>query len=193
MRRVRTLAIVAVLAAAAGGAGAQSTASSASPLLVLGTSAPTVDGVVASREYSFTKDSGLLVLSVNWTADTLSLAVTGETNGWVGVGVGAPQMDGATIFMGFVDDRGAVIFKPQAGQPVHTHADTTVDVLKTVLSYALKETGETTTLEVALRADAYIRKGQTELGLIFAIGPDDTFTEYHLDRDFVTLRLGGGQ
>jgi hypothetical protein len=159
------------------------------PRLALTVKAPVVDGVVMPGEYSFTKDSGDLVLSASRSADTLWLAVTGQTTGWVGVGVGALQMDGATIFMGYVDDHGKVTFKPQAGQPDHTHSDTTPAVLATVVSYALTEVAGITTLEVALKAAPYIAAGQKELDVIFAVGPADNFTDYHLDRDFVSLSL----
>jgi hypothetical protein len=98
-------------------------------------------------------------------------------------------MNGATIFMGYVDDKGTVVFKPQAGQPDHTHVDTKPDVLATAVSYALKESDGKTTLEVALKAAPYVAAGQGVLDVIFAVGPDDGFTEYHLDRDFVSLRL----
>jgi len=148
-----------------------------------------VDGTVSPGEYRYTRNSGDLTLFVSWNADTLYLAVQGQTTGWVGVGVGALEMNGATIFMGYVDATGAVVFKPQAGMPNHTHQDTTPDVLKTVRSYAMKEADGMTTLEVALVAAPYIAQGQKELYVIYAIGPDDSFTEYHLDRDFTTVPL----
>jgi hypothetical protein len=144
---------------------------------------------VKPGEYSFTRDSGDLVLSVNRTAGVLSLAVVGQTGGWVGVGVGALEMNGATIFMGFVDDAGQASFKPQAGEPGHTHTDAAASVMDTVISWAVRQTGNTTTLEVALKPDAYITKDSRTLDVIYAIGPDDGFTEYHLDRDFVSLNL----
>jgi len=152
-------------------------------------SLPVVDGVITPGEYDFTRDSGELSFFEKKTGDTLYLAVQGMTTGWVGVGVGALEMNGATIFMGYVDDAGRVVFKPQAGEPGHTHEDTSDAVLKTVRSYAMKESGGKTTLEVALVASAYITQGQAELQAIYAIGPDDSFTEYHLDRDFTTVPL----
>lgn len=191
MRFLRAAACLAGIAAGLltpAGAAAQASGTGSSRL-GLTTNAPVVDGVVRPGEYTFTKDTGDLVLSVSRSSDTLWLAVTGQTTGWVGVGVGALQMDGATIFMGYVDDNGKIVFKPQAGMPGHTHVDTTPAVLATVISYAMKESGGVTTLEVALKAAPYIAAGQKELDLIFAVGPNDTFTDYHLDRDFVSLSL----
>jgi hypothetical protein len=189
MRPARALILLAVFLAAGrlGAEGKAEPAPRGPPGLPAAT--PAVDGVVSPGEYDFTRDSGELVLFERRAADTLYLAVQGMTTGWVGVGVGALEMNGATIFMGYVDDTGHVVFKPQAGEPGHTHEDTSAAVLKTVRAYAMKESGGKTTLEVSLTADAYITKGQAELKVIYAIGPDDSFTEYHLERDFTTVPL----
>jgi hypothetical protein len=153
------------------------------------TAAPVVDGVVNPGEYTFTRDSGDFSLFARRTADTLYLAVKGATTGWAAVGVGALQMDGATIFMGYVDDTGAESFKPQAGMPGHTHEDTPDAVLKTVRAHALTEKDGITTLEVALTVDAYMTATADSLPVIYAIGPDDSFSEYHLEREFTTVPL----
>lgn len=126
-----------------------------------------MDGAVKADEYSFSKDFGQLILYVNRTADTLFLAVDWKTAGWEAIGLGSAKMDSATIFMGYVDADGKVQFAPQAGSG-HSHSDTTKEVASTVVSYDLKTTGGTTTLEIALKADSYIKKGQSSLELIFA-------------------------
>jgi hypothetical protein len=156
--------------------------------LAVGTVAPVVDGVGNPGEYRFTNDYGPLILAASRTSDTLFLAVVGKTTGWTAVGLGAQKMDGATIFIGFVDKDGKVQLKPQTGQG-HTHNDTTQDVASTIVASAMKEAGGVTTLEIALKASSYLKKGQDSLELIFAIGPDDSFSPRHTYRNFASLKL----
>jgi hypothetical protein len=159
-----------------------------STALGISASAPAVDGVVNQGEYAYSKDFGALALSASRTADSLFLAVVGKTAGWVAVGIGAQKMDGATIFIGFVDKDGKVQLKPQVGQG-HTHKDTTQDVASTVSASAMKETGGATTLELALKSDAYVAKGQDSLDLIVAVGPDDSFSPRHTFRAPLSIKL----
>jgi len=159
-----------------------------STALAVSMKAPVIDGIVNPDEYSYTKDFGPLSLSVNRTADTLSLAVVGVTTGWVGVGTGSQKMNGATIFIGFVDKDGKVQFKPQAGSG-HTHQDTAQEVSSSIRTYAMTEAGGKTTLEISLKADAYLKKGQDALDLIFAVGAEDSFSPHHSYRNFMSLKL----
>jgi len=155
----------------------------------LGVSAriPSVDGTVTANEYSYSHDfDQQMTLYASRTATTLYLAVVANTRGWVGVGVG-PKMDGADIFMGFVKD-GKVSFKPQLGKG-HGHKDAPADVSDTVQKSAMKQSGGKTTLEIALKADAYIKKGQSTLDLIFAMGDQASYTPYHSYRNMTTLAL----
>lgn len=156
--------------------------------LGISASGPVVDGVVNRGEYTYTRDFGALALSVSRTAETLILAVVGKTTGWVAVGTGAQKMDGATIFIGFVDKDGKVQFKPQIGQG-RTHKDTTPDVASTIAASVMKETGGSTTLELALKSAAYIVKGQDSLDLILAVGPEDSFFPRHTFRTPLSITL----
>jgi hypothetical protein len=156
--------------------------------LSLTTNKTAVDGVVNPGEYSFTQSFGDLTLSVNRTAGALSLAVTGGTTGWVSVGLGSLKMDGATIFIGFVGADGKVQFKPQVGAG-HSHADAGADLADTIISYAMKESGGTTTLELALKPAAYIKAGQKELQIIWAEGTEKSFRPRHMSRGSLSLAL----
>ena len=147
-----------------------------------------VDGVAHPDEYSFSQDFGPLTLSANRTADTLYLAVAGETSGWVAVGLGSLKMNGATIFMGFIDGNGKVQFKAQAGAG-HAHKDAAKSVSDTVISSAITEAAGTTTLEIALKAGAYITTAQSALDLIIALGGGKSFTPYHSYRNATSLKL----
>jgi hypothetical protein len=147
-----------------------------------------VDGVVNPDEYSFTQNFGDLTLYVNRTADALYLGAVGNTTGWVSVGLGSLKMDGATIFIGYVGADGKVQFKPQAGSG-HSHKDVGGDVSGTIISYAMKETGGKTTLEIALRSAAYVKAGQSALQIIYAEGTEKSFTPRHMMRGALSLAL----
>lgn len=177
-------AMAAVMAVLLMGAGAASFAQGK-----LGTSSrkPSMDGVVQAGEYSYSQDfDQQMTLYASRTSSTLYLALVGNTSGWVAIGVGQ-RMDGAPIFMGFVKD-GKVSFKAQMGNG-HRHGDAPADVSGTVESYALKESGGKTTLEVALKAGSYIKSGQSSLDLIFAMGDQGSFTQYHSYRNMTSLKL----
>jgi hypothetical protein len=143
-----------------------------------------VDGAVASGEYSLTLDFGQLQLSLTRTADTLYVGVVGKTKGWVAFGLGSQRMDGAAIFFGFVGDDGKVQFKPQLGSG-RSHKDAE----EAVASHAMKEADGKTTLEVALKIDKWITKGQKSLDLIYAMGAQDSFTVRHSLRGATIVNL----
>ncbi len=148
---------------------------------------PSVDGVIQAGEYSFSQDfDQQITLYASRSGSTLYLAVVGNTTGWVAIGLGQ-RMDGADIFMGYVKG-GKVYFKPQVGSG-HSHHDAPATVADTLVSYALKERGGKTTLEVALKADAYIKAGQSALDLIFAMGDLGSFSQYHTYRNLTSLAL----
>jgi hypothetical protein len=156
--------------------------------LSVSSAAPTVDGVVAAGEYSIQKDYGQMQISLGRTADTLYVAAVAAAKGWIAVGIGSPRMDGSTIFMGFVGDDGKVQFKPQTGAG-HGHAEAAKAASDSVVSYAIKESGGKTTLEVALKAAAYVKAGQSALDLIYAIGPQKSFSPYHSFRGVAKVAL----
>jgi len=182
MNRLRVVAVAAgvLLAGVAFLAGAQDT-------LRVSSGKPAVDGTVTPNEYSYSHTFDQLTLYASRTSTTLYLAVVANTSGWVGIGVGSQRMDGADIFMGFVKD-GKVNFKAQVGKG-HRHGDAPADVADTVESHALKTTGGKTTIEVALKSAAYIKKGQQSLDLIFAMGDQESYTQYHTYRGGTSLTL----
>jgi multisubunit Na+/H+ antiporter MnhF subunit len=156
--------------------------------LAVSTGKPVVDGVINANEYSFTQDFGQMKLYLHRTADTLYVGVVGNTSGWVAVGLDSLKMDASTIFMGYVVD-GKAQFKPQVGMG-HTHQDTAEKAITdSVISYAMKEDGGKTVLELALKAAPYISAGQKELDVIYAIGAAKAFTPYHSFRGSVKVPL----
>ena len=59
-----------------------------------------------------------------------------------------------------------------------------------MISYAIKTEGDTTTMEIALKANEYVKSGQASLDLIFAMGEDKSFVSYHSYRGSLSLKLG---
>jgi hypothetical protein len=148
---------------------------------------PSVDGVIQTGEYSYSQDfDQQMTLYASRTSMTLYLGVVANTSGWVAVGLGT-RMDGADIFIGYIKD-GKVYFKPQVGSG-HSHHDASASVDSSLVSYALGQRGGKTTLEIALKAGAYIKDGQSKLDLIFAMGDQPSFSQYHSYRNLTSLTL----
>jgi len=156
--------------------------------LAVTTGKVSVDGVVSSGEYSFSQDFDSISVYARRTADALYLAAVGDSTGWVALGLGSLKMDGSTIFMGFVGKDGKVQFKPQSGSG-HSHKDAGADVSATIISYAMKEAGGKTTLELALKPAAYIKDGQKDLQIIYAVGTEKSFIPRHMSRGALSLTL----
>ena len=172
MKRTHFLFTAALLLIAAAAAGAQGT-------LSLGPSkvAPKVDGVIADKEYTASTTVGTLQVSLAWTADALYVGVTGQTTGWVAVGLGSPAMDKAVMYIGYVSGDASQL-KVQLGAG-HSHADTVGNV---PVAYALKEANGQTSLELSLKPAAFIAQGQKKLDLIMAMGGSDSFVSLHRAR-----------
>ncbi len=156
--------------------------------LAVTTGKVTVDGVVRPGEYSFSQDFDSISVYAKRTAGALYLAAVGDSTGWVALGLGSLVMDGSTIFMGFVGSNGKVQFKPQAGSG-HSHHDVGADVSATIISYSIKQAGGKTTLELALKPAAYIKSGQKDLKVIFAVGTEKSFIPHHMSRGAFSLSL----
>jgi hypothetical protein len=170
--------LVFVLLAAAGVA-AQNT-------LTLGrtTTVLKMDGIIGEKEYTLVADAPDMKISLSWTTEVLYVGVSGQTRGWVAVGLGSGAMDGATMYIGSVSD-GKTRFKVQKGAG-HSHSDAKID---TPLNHAMTEADGSTTLELALQASEFISPGQRQLDIILAMGSSDSFSEYHQSRYGTSVRL----
>lgn len=147
--------------------------------------APAVDGVVSGTEYSLAMDFTGMTLYVNRTKDRLSLAIRANTTGWVGIGTGALVMNGASIYIGYVDSSGKVVFSEQTGR-FHTHSDA---ANPEPVQYALTEKGGVTIMEISLPAADVIKPGDHTLSLITAYGQGDNIVEHHEYRTPVSVTL----
>ena len=151
-------------------------------LCTVSLAAQTVDGRIGSGEYSVRAQSGAMEI---WAAErdgSLFLACSAPTEGWVSLGVGSTVMDGARIFIGYVDG-GETAFRSDLGRG-HSHRE---DQVAEVLAYALREEGGTTWLEIELAKDS-IPFGNP-LELLVGYGDRDNFRAYHRYRNAVRLRL----
>ena len=157
--------------------------------LAVSSTKPSVDGVVQAGKYTYMHDfDHQLTLYATRTADTLYFGVVAHTDGWVSVGLGSKKMDGAVIFMGFVGTDGKVSFKTELGKG-RRHVDAPADINAAVTSYAMKQESGNTTLEVAVKAAAFIKQGQSSLDVIYAIGDERSYTRYHSYRGATSLAL----
>ena len=153
-----------------------------------GTSKPVVDGAVGKSEYTYQSVSGPMTVSFSRTAETLYVAVSGATQGWVAIGLGSRRMNNSVMFIGYVSG-GKASFNPQIGQG-HSHdapGDKTVE--SSVISSAVKEENGKTTMEFALKAANYIAAGQAVLSIILAQSPADQLLAMHSYMGFLDVAL----
>jgi hypothetical protein len=176
----KTIALSAcVLLLAALSAGAQTTLTHAAT----GTP-PKVDGTIAASEYAVTAGDATFGTSLSWIGDTLYVAITAKTTGWVAIGLGSTRMSGAIMYMGFVTGAQTQM-KVQVGAG-HAHSDTAKNA---PLQYKMTETGGTTVLEVALKAADFITASQKSLDMILAYGGSDSFISLHRAKASLTVTL----
>jgi hypothetical protein len=153
------------------------------PTLGLSTTPAKVDGVFGDKEYVLVTQAAGIKVGLTWTAETLYLAVSAPTTGWVAAGVGSAKMDGAVMYLGHAAGSSGEM-KVQKGMG-HRHADTESGA---PLQYAVKEVSGSTVLELALPSKL-IAADQKTLELIFAMGTSDSFASFHKSRAAVTVDL----
>jgi hypothetical protein len=166
-------------------AGIAASAQAANPALAIGTAKPTLDGVVEAAEYPVVMETGKETISLSRTADTLYVAVSANTTGWVAVGFGSLKMDGALMLIGFVGTDGKAQLKLQKGSG-HSHGDVESDAL---VQFVMKEQGGKTVLEAALKASSIFGKDAKTLPTIWAFGGGDNFTSFMQARGSFTVDL----
>ncbi len=141
-------------------------------------SLPKVDGAVSAGEYGHSVSVIYDTATIYYQSDGaggLYVAVSAQTTGWVGIGLGSSVMNGARIFMGYVKD-GAPVFSEQVGDG-HGHApaaDAAAD------AFAVGQAGGTTTIEFHLKRDKLPLSGTT-LNYIVAFAGAADLSTYHED------------
>ncbi|MBL8967784.1 MAG: hypothetical protein JNG85_12325 [Spirochaetaceae bacterium] len=167
MRKFLVISVLALTAAVA--LGAQD--------LVPGPGKPVADGVVAAGEYALVRELSGMKLHLSLSADgkTLGVGLVAPTKGWVAVGLGSRVMDGAFMVLAF-DAGGKPSVSEQRGAG-RSHSPLTGSVLG---ASAVKEAGESTTLEFSVPLSGLVAGGK--LGLVLAYGTADNFTSRHAAR-----------
>jgi hypothetical protein len=145
---------------------------------------PVADGVVTTGEYAASLVVGKTYLAVARTADSLTVALSADTQGWVAIGFGSSRMDKSTIFIGYVKD-GKLELRTDLGRG-QAHAPTPFDAL---LASAAKEANGRTTIELALKPAAFLAQGQKEIAIIVAYGNSDSFISPHAARWSGVIKL----
>jgi hypothetical protein len=169
MQQRRTAFILALLVLAGTAAWAQDALT-----LSRTTTAAKIDGVISAKEYSLIADAADMQLCLSWIADTLYIGVSGQTTGWVAIGLGSPVMDTSIMYLGYVSgDKTSLKVQQGTG---HRHGDVDANA---PLKYAMKEANGRTVMEISVKAASFIAQGQKELEVILAIGGADSFTAMH--------------
>jgi hypothetical protein len=136
---------------------------------------PSVDGKIATDEYSLFGSVGGMNIGASLSADgkTLSLAIQAPTSGWVAIGLGSSYMDGAYIVMGY-EAGGKAAVSEQIGSG-HSHSPAKGSK---VLKSAVHSVNGTTVLEFQVKAADFVKGGK--LPLIMAYGKNADFVTRHL-------------
>jgi len=144
---------------------------------------PTIDGSVASGEYTWTKKIGSATISYSVGSDGLSyLAISAPTKGWVALGFGSDRMNNALIAMAY-DDGAKPFFVEQKGAG-HGHSDVSTP---SVQKWSVKNDNGTTTLEISF--DSKLATVGDQIKLIFAFGRDTNLKNRHQERGSLTFSV----
>ncbi len=143
-----------------------------------------IDGVVEPGEYSLSRDFKQMKLYLNRTSERLYVALTAETEGWVGIGFKSKVMNNAEVVMGFVKDGKTYLY--QQSVKGRAHDDKKLPYVK---SSAIRESSKMTVLEVELLAQDLIEPDQKVLPLVIAFGNADSITQYHKQRAGLEIKL----
>ena len=174
-------------------------------VFLLGTAglfAQEVDGVVGEGEYPFATEfaGGLYRLYWSHDGETITIAVSADTAGWVAVGTGpGPVMADADMMFGWVEAGGRVVMRD--AYSVDTYGphpdDEELGGRMDILEFAGSETDGVTTLEFSRKmqtGDEYDREFPVEgmLPIIWALGDSDGFEPIHVRAGFGSLDMGTG-
>ena len=144
---------------------------------------PSIDGSVATGEYTWTKKMGNATISFSVGSDGLAyLAISAPTNGWVALGFGSDRMNNALIAMAY-DDGKQPFFVEQKGAG-HGHSDVSTP---SVQKWSVKNDNGTTTLEISF--DSKLATVGDQIKLIFAFGRDTNLKNRHQERGSLTFSV----
>lgn len=145
---------------------------------------PIADGILDVDEYSYSGTYSGMKLGASLSADRgiLYLALTAPTTGWVAIGIGSLKMNGAFMVLGSVANGNPVVSEETGAGFGHRP-----NTGKKLIASALRESGGTTILEIALPTAAYIAGNTVQL--ILAYGAGDNTRTRHSGRTSVELPM----
>lgn len=135
---------------------------------------PKVDGIFSNQEYPVVEQLRGMTMGYALSGDgqTLHFALQAPTKGWVSIGLGSNRMQGAHIVIGF-DALTSQTISEETGRG-HSHSPSRDKIVK---QQAIKESGNTTTLEFSV--SAFLYSGGSELRMILAYGTRDDLRSKH--------------
>ncbi len=148
----------------------------------------TMDGVVTPGEYNGSKEFGGGSFTVHWkvSADTLHIAMAGETDGWISIGLDPSDgMEDADMIIGWVDASGPHILDEFSTGKTGPHKpDTELGGTSDILEYGGTESGGVTTIEFTRKlvtGDEYDNDFPStgRIDIIWALGTTDEPEQIH--------------
>lgn len=146
------------------------------------------DGIVTQGEYP--RNADLNGIHLWWRVDGvyLYLAIEGETEGWIGIGINPERgMQGADYLFGYVEDGEAKLWDAYGTAPTGPNHPPDEDLggSNDIAGYAGKEEGGITRFEIQIPLDSGDAYDQVlELGqsypILVAIGKADNYNAHHL-------------
>jgi hypothetical protein len=154
------------------------------------------DGVIADGEYAHEVGAGAVRVLWRNDAESLWLALVGETTGWVAVGIDPEnRMQGANFILGAVDGDTVSVWDAYGTAPVGAHpTDESLGGTNDILAFGGTERDGQTIIEVQIplaSGDAYdqdLAPGQT-YAIIVAVGSADGFDARHSYRGAAEIAL----
>lgn len=144
-------------------------------------SVPSIDGAIGANEYQYSSTVSGMSLGASLGDDgQIYLAIQVKTAGWVALGVGGTKMNGSRLFLAY-DTGSKKVFSEQLGAG-HFHGDVKDPAVGT---WAVKQAGGVTTLELVLPASKALTNGK--LNLLFAYSDGTSFMARHKARGSVTI------
>jgi len=159
------------------------------------------DGIVSVGEYdsSVMLDDGKVVVSWNFTADSLEAAISAKTAGWVSIGFDPVNvMEGADMVIGWVgaDGKGTVVDCYSTGSFGPHPIDADLGGKDDLIARATAEQAGTTVIEFSRPrtvGDAFDKAVGPGTKFLWAYARSDNFDEQHAAAGYGILESPGGQ
>jgi hypothetical protein len=163
---------------------------------------PQLDGQISEDEYAFHYYDVKIRMDLYWTivGDTIYLGLKSPAHGWLAIGLAptGPQMLGADILIGYVEDGQVHVRDDYADTPTSHTADTVLGGSNDILAAAGSESDQGTIIELERKLttlDPYDRPiVPTDMPVELAYSNGKDFNSYHdQNRDTVFINFFTGK